>query len=108
MENIINELYEVIKDRKENRDEGSYTSYLFNKGIDKILKKLGEECTEVIISAKNNSKEEQVLEIGDLIYHLLVTMAEMDISIEDVEEELKNRRKKINNLKTERREIKEL
>ena len=108
MENIINELYEVIKDRKENRDESSYTSYLFNRGIDKILKKLGEECTEVIISAKNNSKEEQVLEIGDLIYHLLVTMAEMDISIEDVEEELKNRRKKINNLKTERREIKEL
>ena len=108
MENIINELYEVIKDRKENRDEGSYTSYLFNKGIDKILKKLGEECTEVIISAKNNIKEEQVLEMGDLIYHLLVTMVEMDISIEDVEEELKNRRKKINNLKTERREIKEL
>lgn len=58
MENIINELYEVIKDRKENRDESSYTRYLFNKGIDKILKKLGEECTEVIISAKNNSKEE--------------------------------------------------
>jgi phosphoribosyl-ATP pyrophosphohydrolase len=106
MENIINELYEVIKDRKENRDEGSYTSYLFNKGIDKILKKLGEECTEVIISAKNNIKEEQVLEMGDLIYHLLVLMVEMDISIEEVEEELKNRRKKINNLKTERKEIK--
>lgn len=108
MENIINELYEVIKDRKENRDESSYTSYLFNRGIDKILKKLGEECTEVIISAKNNIKEEQVLEIGDLIYHLLVLMVEMDISIEDVEEELKNRRKKIKNLKNERREIKEL
>ena len=108
MENIINELYEVIKDRKENRDESSYTSYLFNNGIDKILKKLGEECTEVIISAKNNNKEEQVLEIGDLIYHLLVTMAELDISIEDVEKELNKRRKKINNLKKERREIEEI
>lgn len=108
MENIINELYEVIKDRKENRDESSYTSYLFNNGIDKILKKLGEECTEVIISAKNNNKEEQVLEIGDLIYHLLVTMAELNITIEDVEKELNKRRKKINNLKQERREIEEI
>ena len=108
MENIINELYEVIKDRKENRDESSYTSYLFNNGIDKIIKKLGEECTEVIISAKNNNKEEQVLEIGDLIYHLLVTMAELDITIEDVEKELNKRRKKINNLKKERREIEEI
>lgn len=108
MVNIINELYEVIKDRKENRDESSYTSYLFNNGIDKILKKLGEECTEVIISAKNTNKEEQVLEIGDLIYHLLVTMAELNISIEDVEKELNKRRKKINNLKKERREIEEI
>ena len=108
MENIINELYEVIKDRKENRDESSYTSYLFDKGIDKILKKLGEECTETIISAKNNNKEEQVLEIGDLIYHLLVTMAELNISIEYVEKELNKRRKKINNLKKERREIEEV
>ena len=108
MENIINELYEVIKDRKENRDESSYTSYLFNNGIDKILKKLGEECTEVIISAKNNNKEEKILEIGDLIYHLLVTMSELNISIEDVEKELNKRRKKINNLKKERREIEEI
>ncbi|GAA0761538.1 phosphoribosyl-ATP diphosphatase [Clostridium sartagoforme] len=108
MDNIILELYEVIKDRKENRDESSYTSYLFNKGIDKILKKLGEECTETIISAKNDNKEEQILEIGDLIYHLLVTMAELNISVEEVEEELKKRRKKINNLKGERREIEEI
>lgn len=108
MDNIINELYDVIKDRKENRDESSYTSYLFNNGIDKILKKLGEECTEVIISAKNTNKEEQVLEIGDLIYHLLVTMAELNVSIEDVEKELNKRRKKINNLKKERREIEEI
>ena len=108
MENIIFELYEVIKERKENRDESSYTSYLFNKGIDKILKKLGEECTETIISAKNDSKQEQILEIGDLIYHLLVMMAELNISVEEVEEELKKRRKKINNLKGERREIEEI
>ncbi len=108
MEDIIFELYEVIEDRKENRDESSYTSYLFNKGIDKILKKLGEECTETIISAKNDNKEEQILEIGDLIYHLLVTMAELNISVEEVEEELKKRRKKINNLKDERREIEEI
>lgn len=108
MDNIILELYEVIKERKENRDESSYTSYLFNKGIDKILKKLGEECTETIISAKNDNKEEQILEIGDLIYHLLVTMAELNISVEEVEEELKKRRKKINNLKGERRQIEEI
>ena len=108
MEDIIFELYEVIEDRKENRDESSYTSYLFNKGIDKILKKLGEECTETIISAKNDNKEEQILEIGDLIYHLLVTMAELNISVEEVEEELKKRRKKISNLKDERREIEEI
>lgn len=108
MEDIIFELYEVIEDRKENRDESSYTSYLFNKGIDKILKKLGEECTETIISAKNDNKEEQILEIGDLIYHLLVTMAELNISVEEVEEELKKRRKKIKNLKDERREIEEI
>lgn len=108
MENIILELYEVIKERKENGDESSYTSYLFNKGIDKILKKLGEECTETIISAKNDNKEQQILEIGDLIYHLLVTMAELNISVEEVEEELKKRRKKINNLKGERRQIEEI
>ena len=108
MEKVIAELYDVIKGRKENGDEKSYTSYLFNKGIDKILKKLGEECTEVIISAKNDNKEEQVGEIGDLIYHLLVAMVEMGISLEDIEEELKKRRSKVNNLKGERREIENL
>ncbi|MBQ6820550.1 MAG: phosphoribosyl-ATP diphosphatase [Clostridium sp.] len=108
MESIILELYNTIKDRKENRDEKSYTSYLFNKGIDKILKKVGEECTEVIISAKNNNKEEQVGEIGDLVYHLLVAMVEMGVTLEDLEEELAKRRKKINNLKAERREIENL
>lgn len=108
MDNIIKELYAVIEERKENRDEKSYTSYLFNKGIDKILKKLGEECTEVIISAKNTSKEEQILEVGDLIYHLLVTMVELGISVEDIETELKSRRSKIGNLKAERKPINEI
>ena len=108
MEKVISDLYEVVKGRKEGGDEKSYTSYLFNKGIDKILKKLGEECTEVIISAKNDNKEEQVGEIGDLIYHLLVAMVEMGISLEDIEEELNKRRSKVNNLKGERREIENL
>ena len=108
MEKVILELYDVIKYRKANRDEKSYTSYLFNNGIDKILKKFGEEATEVIISAKNDSKEEQIGEIGDLIYHLLVAMVEMGISLEDIEEELKKRRGKINNLKEERRAIEKL
>lgn len=108
MDNIIKELYAVIEDRKENRDGKSYTSYLFNKGVDKILKKLGEECTEVIISAKNNSKEEQILEMGDLIYHLLVTMVELGVSVEDIEKELKSRRGKIGNLKAERKPIDEI
>ncbi len=108
MEKVISELYEVIKSRKENGDEKSYTSYLFNKGMDKILKKFGEEATEVIISAKNNSKEEKVSEIGDLIYHLLVLMVESGISLVDIEEELKKRRSKTNNLKEERRAIENL
>ena len=108
MNSIILELYDVIKDRKDNRDEKSYTSYLFNNGIDKILKKFGEEATEVIISAKNNSKEEKILEIGDLLYHLLVLMVESGITVKEVEEELKSRRKIVNNLKGERREIENL
>ncbi|MBE6053680.1 MAG: phosphoribosyl-ATP diphosphatase [Clostridium sartagoforme] len=108
MNSIILELYDVIKDRKDNRDEKSYTSYLFKNGIDKILKKFGEEATEVIISAKNNSKEEKILEIGDLLYHLLVLMVESGITVKEVEEELKSRRKIVNNLKGERREIENL
>ena len=108
MNSIILEIYDVIKDRKDNRDEKSYTSYLFNNGIDKILKKFGEEATEVIISAKNNSKEEKILEIGDLLYHLLVLMVESGITVKEVEEELKSRRKIVNNLKGERREIENL
>jgi phosphoribosyl-ATP pyrophosphohydrolase/phosphoribosyl-AMP cyclohydrolase len=83
-------LYELIEGRKTNPQEGSYTTYLFEKGIDKILKKIGEESTEVIIGAKN-SKEEAVYEIADLAYHVMVMMAEMDIPLTDVTKELAKR-----------------
>ncbi len=105
MENIMKDLYEVILGRKNSKEEGSYTSYLFTKGIDKILKKVGEESTEVIISAKGTDKEEQINEICDLSYHLLVMMAELGISVDEVESQLIKRKEKINNFKGERKEI---
>lgn len=108
MESIIKDLYKIILERKNKNNEGSYTSYLFDKGIDKILKKVGEESTEVIISAKGNDKEEQINEICDLTYHLLVMMADLEISVDEVEEQLKKRREKINNFKGERKEIKKV
>ena len=83
-------LYELIEGRKTNPQEGSYTTYLFEKGIDKILKKIGEESTEVIIGAKN-SKEEAVYEIADLAYHVMVMMAELGIPLTDVTKELAKR-----------------
>ncbi len=83
-------LMELIKGRKSDRVEGSYTSYLFEKGLDKILKKVGEESAEVIIAAKNDKKE-AVYEISDLIYHLMVLMAEMNIDIKDIILELASR-----------------
>lgn len=106
MENIIKDIYEVIEKRKLENNEGSYTNYLFKSGKEKILKKVGEECTEVIIaSMKNNNKEEQVNEMCDLTYHLLVLLNELNIPLEDVVMELKNRRNKINNFKGERKPI---
>ncbi len=84
-------LMELIKGRKTDKKEGSYTTYLFEKGLDKILKKVGEECTEVIIAAKDNDKGETVYEIADLIYHLSVLMIEQGISLEDVRAELASR-----------------
>ena len=99
---VIEELYEVIEDRKENVIAGSYTNYLFEKGIDKVLKKVGEECSEVIIAAKNNDNNETVYEIADLAYHLLVLMSIQGIKVEDIENELKKRREKIGNKKPER------
>lgn len=101
----LSDLYNVILERKNDKNEGSYTSYLFEKGINKILKKVGEECTEVIISSKENNKEEQVNEICDLTYHVLVLMAELGISVEEVSTELGKRREKINNFKGERKPI---
>ena len=105
MQENISDLYNVILERKNNVSEGSYTSYLFEKGVDKILKKVGEECTEVIISCKEDDKKEQINEICDLAYHVLVLMAKMGISVDEISEELGNRREKINNFKGERKPI---
>ena len=99
MNDTLNTLYQVILDRKETPQEGSYTCYLFSKGLDKILKKVGEECAETIIAAKNESAGDTVGEISDLIYHLLVMMAEKGIHIDDVLSELDRRSAKIGNLK---------
>ncbi|MFP4286111.1 MAG: bifunctional phosphoribosyl-AMP cyclohydrolase/phosphoribosyl-ATP diphosphatase HisIE [Candidatus Izemoplasmataceae bacterium] len=84
-------LYDIIKNRKLNPLEGSYTNYLFDKGLDKILKKLGEETSEVIIGAKNQDKTEMIYEMSDLIYHLSVLMLYNDITFKDLENELKKR-----------------
>lgn len=105
---ILKELYEIINERKSRGEEGSYTKYLFKKGTDKILKKVGEECTEVVIAAKGDNKEELINEICDLSYHILVLMADKNIDIKEVENELITRRDKINNFKGERKEIKEI
>ena len=84
-------LYALLEGRKENLPEGSYTTYLFQKGIDKILKKVGEECTEVIIAGKAGDRRETVYEIADLMYHVMVLMVEMGISVDDVRTELASR-----------------
>ena len=84
-------LYDLLIGRKQNMPEGSYTTYLFQKGLDKILKKVGEECTEVIIGGKNNDKAETVYEIADLAYHVMVLMVEMGISVDDIRRELASR-----------------
>ena len=84
-------LSKLIEGRKINKTEGSYTTYLFEKGIDKILKKVGEECTEVIIAAKADDKKETIYEIADLCYHTLVLMIQMGISLEDIHAELASR-----------------
>ena len=81
----------LIEGRKTEKKEGSYTTYLFEKGIDKILKKVGEECTEVIIAGKADDKAETVYEISDLTYHVLVLMVQMGISIDDIKRELASR-----------------
>ncbi len=87
----LNSLMELIKGRKTEKKEGSYTTYLFEKGIDKILKKVGEECTEVIIAGKADDKKETIYEIADLTYHVMVLMIEMGISLDDIHNELASR-----------------
>ncbi len=87
----LESLYKLLQGRKENLPEGSYTTYLFQKGIDKILKKVGEECTEVIIAGKADDKAETVYEIADLAYHVMVLMVQMGISVEDIRNELSRR-----------------
>lgn len=99
MIDTLSGLYDIILDRKENPQEESYTCYLFSKGEDKILKKVGEESAEVIIAAKNHQNEDTSNEICDLMYHLLVLMAQQNIPLEDVEKILEQRRQKIGNLK---------
>lgn len=84
-------LYKMLEGRKAEMPEGSYTTYLFEKGVDKILKKIGEESTEVIIAGKDNDKKETIYEIADLMYHVMVLMVEMGISVDDVMDELAGR-----------------
>ncbi len=96
---VLKALYATIVNRRENPTEGSYTCYLFDKGLDKILKKVGEECSETIIAAKNNDNSETVYEIADLIYHLTVMMVNQGISLDEVLAELDKRSEKTGNLK---------
>jgi phosphoribosyl-ATP pyrophosphohydrolase/phosphoribosyl-AMP cyclohydrolase len=92
-ENMLQTLYKIVKDRKETPKEGSYTQYLFDKGVDKILKKVGEESAETIIAAKNQSKEELIYETSDLLYHLMVLLVNQGVKLDDIMEELKKRHK---------------
>jgi len=96
---VLFQVSEVIEDRKLNPREGSYTNYLFDKGLDKILKKVGEEATETIIAAKNQDKEEIIYEMSDLIYHLTVLMAVTGVTWNDILNELARRELKTGNLK---------
>ena len=89
---IMRELYSVIMDRKDHPVEGSYTNYLFEKGTDKISKKLGEEAVEVVIAASQRDRKATIQEIADLEYHLLVLMADRGITLDDIETELRSRR----------------
>jgi len=108
MSDILTELYEIVEDRKTAREEGSYTVYLFDEGLDKILKKLGEECVETIIAAKNlkaaegdsvELREALSDESSDLIYHLIVMLNELGVRPDEVEGVLRERMKKTGNLK---------
>jgi phosphoribosyl-AMP cyclohydrolase / phosphoribosyl-ATP pyrophosphohydrolase len=93
LEGVLRELYSVIEQRKEKRPDGSYTTYLFNSGLDKILKKVGEEATETIVAAKNSDSQRLVSETSDLLYHLLVLLVERGVTLDEITRELKERRK---------------
>lgn len=99
MNDTLQNLYQVVLDRKKNPQEGSYTCYLFNQGLDKICKKIGEESAETIIAAKNGVHGDTVGEISDLFYHVMVLMAQQEIPLDDVLTELDRRSAKIGNLK---------
>lgn len=99
MSEAFKEMYDVIVNRRDDPQEGSYTCYLFDKGLDKILKKCGEECTEMVIAAKNHDNEELANEINDVLYHMAVLMVECGLSVEEVDEIMRERSKKIGNLK---------
>lgn len=97
--NALQELFKVVKTRKESPMEGSYTNYLFDQGLDKILKKCGEECAETIIAAKNQNPKEIANEICDLLYHLTVLSVASDVELSEIETILQERSAKIGNLK---------
>lgn len=97
--NAFEEMEAVIQQRKEQPMEGSYTCYLFDKGLDKVLKKVGEECAETIIAAKNGDKEELVGEINDVVYHLMVMMNLCGVTLDDITKVMEERADKIRNLK---------
>ncbi len=97
--NVLMDLYDTVVERKDNKQEGSYTCYLFEKGIDKILKKCGEECTEMVIAAKNKDNDELKNEIADLIYHIMVMCVESGLDWNEVEAVLAERSNKTGNLK---------
>ncbi|SJZ56894.1 phosphoribosyl-ATP pyrophosphatase [Pilibacter termitis] len=103
---MIDELYQTILNRKSNAKEGSYTTYLFEKGLDKILKKVGEEATEVVLAAKNQDKEELANEAADLLFHTLVALAEVGVTPSDVKAVLESREGKQSNTR-DRAEITE-
>ena len=100
MDSSLQALYQTVLSRRDEQKEGSYTCYLFAQGLDKILKKCGEECSEVLIAAKNGKNEDTVMEISDLLYHLTVLMVQQGVRLEDVEAELFRRSAKTGNLKT--------
>ena len=88
---VLDDVYAIILDRKSNPKEGSYTNYLFDKGLDKILKKIGEEASEIIIAAKNPDPEDIKYEISDFMYHMMVLMAEKGVTWEEITQELSQR-----------------